>query len=51
MQRITIEITECDLDNFKDVVYNGSSFSWTFPTDETKEEIEIEFVPECEEEE
>ena len=33
-REINIPITEYDLEEFKDIVYNNSSFDWSFTTDD-----------------
>ncbi len=53
MKTITIELTEYDLENLKDVVYKGAAIDWLFPidgADEYLEKIKISFIPEEEEE-
>lgn len=48
MKKVVVDITECDIDEFKNVVYRNRSFSWVFPTTDG-EDIEIEFIPTPEE--
>lgn len=44
MKKVIVDISECDIDEFKDVIYRDKTFSWIFPTTDG-EDIEIEFVP------
>lgn len=43
MKKVIIDIAECDIYEFENVVYNGRSFSWVFPATDG-EDIEIEFI-------
>jgi len=42
---ILAPVSECDIEEFKDVVYKGHSFEWEFP-DENGKEITIRFTQE-----
>lgn len=43
MKKVIIDLTESDIHEFENVIYNGRSFSWVFPTTDG-EDIEIEFI-------
>ena len=47
MSKINIPITECDLEELKDVVYSNSTIHWSFDTEEG-ETIQVEFMSEDE---
>ena len=44
-KEINIPITEYDLEEFKDIVYNNSSFDWSFTTDDGNT-IQVNFMSE-----
>ncbi len=46
-KEINIPITEYDLEEFKDVVHNNSSFDWSFTTDDGTT-IQVNFMSEDE---
>jgi len=47
---IYIPISECDLDLFKDIVYDNSTIEWSFPTEQDGEWIDIVFMSDDEHE-
>ncbi len=50
IDQINIPITESDLEMFKDLVYSGETFSWTFKTEDSEELVEVNFIQEESEE-
>ena len=45
MRTIEIDITEGDIELFKDVVYDGEIIEWSFEEINTGEEIKVRFIP------
>ena len=51
MRTITIPLSECDIELFKDIVYGkDKSLAWVFPFDNSLENVQITFIREEEEE-
>ena len=46
-KKLVIELTECDLEEFKNVVYNNKSLKWDYTIDGVGD-VEVEFIPEDE---
>ena len=46
-KKLVIELTECDLEEFKGVVYNNESVKWSYIIDGVGD-VEVEFISEDE---
>ena len=51
IKEINIPITEGDIEDFKNIVYSNSAFSWSFTTSDGKQDIKVNFMSDYEDDE
>ena len=50
-KEINIPISEDDIEDFKNIVYNNSAFSWSFTTSDGEQDIKVNFMSDYEDDE